>query len=53
MHAMGGQFELTVRFRVPKDVLVYSRDEVARWKTSPNHMIRRVLQEGRVLYGDE
>jgi hypothetical protein len=50
---MGGQFELTVRFRVPKDVLVYSRDEVERWKTSPNHMIRRVLQEGRVLYGDE
>jgi predicted nucleotidyltransferase len=38
------------RFRVPKDVLVYSRAEVERWTTSPNHVIRRALREGRVLY---
>lgn len=41
------------RFRVPKDVLVYSRAEVDHWKTSPNHVIRRAFHEGRVLYGHE
>jgi hypothetical protein len=38
---------------VPKDVLVYSRDEVERWKGSSNHVIRTALREGRVLYSDE
>ncbi|MFW6163012.1 MAG: nucleotidyltransferase domain-containing protein [Planctomycetota bacterium] len=37
-------------FRVPKDVLVYSSDEVARWADSLNHVIARAVREGRVLY---
>lgn len=40
-------------FRVPKDVLVYSRAEVERWKGSSNHVIRTALREGQVLYSDE
>ena len=40
-------------FRVPKDVLLYSRPEIEQWKSSPNHVIRRAYREGRVLYGHE
>jgi len=38
------------RFRVPKDLLVYSSDEVARWRRSAGHVIGRAFREGRVLY---
>jgi len=37
-------------FRVPKDILVYSSEEVARWRHSANHIISRCLREGRLLY---
>ena len=37
-------------FEVAKDVLVYSRDEVDRWKDAKNHVIARALREGLVLY---
>jgi predicted nucleotidyltransferase len=37
-------------FRVPKDILVYSKDEVAKWRGSVNHIIAGGLREGRVLY---
>ena len=35
---------------VPKDILVYSRDEVDRWRDSLNHVLARALREGKVLY---
>jgi uncharacterized protein len=35
---------------VPVDVLVYSADEVAEWKDSPNHVIGRSLREGVTVY---
>ena len=38
------------KFHVPKDVLVYSLDEVDRWRGSLNHVLARALREGRVLY---
>ena len=38
------------RFHVPKDLLVYSRDEVEYWRNSLNHVLARALREGRVLY---
>jgi hypothetical protein len=41
------------RFHVPKDVLLYSRPEIDRWMTAPNHVIRKAYREGRVLYGHE
>ena len=43
MRALGG-------FGVAKDVLVYSRDEVAYWRDSLNNVLARALREGRVLY---
>ena len=37
-------------FKVPVDILVYSRDEVERWRHSLNHVLARALREGKVLY---
>ena len=39
------------RFCIPVDILLYSRDEVERWRHSINHVIARALREGKVLYG--
>jgi len=35
-----------------KDLLLFSRDEVAGRRTAPNHVVARAYREGRVLYGD-
>ena len=37
-------------FRGPKDILVYSADEVERWRNSINHVVARILREGKLLY---
>ncbi|MBF0175156.1 MAG: nucleotidyltransferase domain-containing protein [Magnetococcales bacterium] len=37
-------------FRISKDILLYSRDEVARWRNSLNHVVGHALREGRSLY---
>ena len=37
-------------FGVAKDVLVYSIDEVERWRNSVNHVVFHALREGRDLY---
>ena len=37
-------------FRVPKDILVYSRDEFEKWEDSTNHVVAQVVREGRLLY---
>ena len=37
-------------FDVLTDLLVYSRDEVAYWRDSRNHVLARALREGKVLY---
>ena len=37
-------------FGVAKDVLVYSIDEVERWRNSINHVISHALREWRELY---
>jgi predicted nucleotidyltransferase len=38
------------RFPVPKDILLYSRDEVLKWGASINHVVARALREGAVVY---
>lgn len=38
-------------FPVAKDILVYSREEVERWRNARNHIVARALREGRILYG--
>ena len=37
-------------FRLPVDVLLYSRDEIDTWRQSPNHVIGRSLREGLTVY---
>ncbi len=37
-------------FRVPKDILVFSNEEVEYWHDSLNHVLARALREGRILY---
>ena len=37
-------------FRIPKDILVYSRDEFEKWETSINHVVAHAVSEGRLLY---
>jgi predicted nucleotidyltransferase len=43
-------WHLLKRFRIAKDILVYSIDEVNIWKTARNHIIARAMKEGKVLY---
>lgn len=38
------------RFKVPKDILLYSRDEVERLSASRTHLLARALDEGKVMY---
>lgn len=37
-------------FPFAKDILLYSRDEFDYWKDSPNHVVGRAQQEGKVLH---
>ncbi len=37
-------------FRVPKDILVFSLEEVEYWRDSLNNVLARALREGKVLY---
>ena len=50
LDAAGRLGQALSRFFVPKDILVYSRDEVSRWAGSRNHVIAHALREGKVLY---
>ena len=37
-------------FRVPKDILVYSRHECEKWQKSINHIIAHATREGKLVY---
>lgn len=37
-------------FRIPKDILVYSIEELNKWKHSINHVISYSLREGKLFY---
>ncbi|MBF0518473.1 MAG: nucleotidyltransferase domain-containing protein [Nitrospirae bacterium] len=43
-------WKLLGKFRIAKDILVYSTDEVNKWQTARNHIIHQALKKGRVLY---
>ena len=47
---MSKLWNLVARYRMPVDVLLYSRDEVERWRHSRNHVIGRATREGKALY---
>jgi uncharacterized protein len=35
---------------IPADILLFTCEEFKRWSQSPNHVIARCIEEGRVLY---
>ena len=49
-HEMARLWRALARFRVPKDILVFTEDEVAYWQDARNHVIARAVREGRLLY---
>jgi predicted nucleotidyltransferase len=38
------------KFDTAKDILVYAREEIERWKKSRNHVVAYALRTGRTLY---
>lgn len=46
----GRLYRRLASFRVAKDILVYTRGEVERWRTVPGHIVATSLSEGRRLY---
>jgi predicted nucleotidyltransferase len=38
------------KFPVPIDVLIFTPEEMDKWKDSTNHVIARSCREGRVVY---
>jgi len=49
-HEMARLWRLLARFAIPKDILIYSRDEVEHWRHTRNHIIARAFREGKILY---
>jgi len=47
---MARLWRLLAGFGVPKDILVYSSEEVERWRRSRSHVIGHALQEGKLLH---
>lgn len=47
---LGWLYQVLAETRVPKDLLLYSPEEIDHWKTSLNHVVGRAMREGRVLY---
>ncbi|MCX5674001.1 MAG: nucleotidyltransferase domain-containing protein [Planctomycetota bacterium] len=39
-----------IPFRAPVDILLYTQDEVGRYKTWANHVVAETFREGRLLY---
>ena len=37
-------------FMIAKDILVFSSDEIERWKGTKTHVIARAYREGKILY---
>jgi predicted nucleotidyltransferase len=43
-------WKLLGEFRIPKDILVYSVEEIKKWKTAKNHLIAHAIREGKIMY---
>jgi predicted nucleotidyltransferase len=37
-------------FRIPKDILVFSKVEFDYWKGAPNHVVAQAAKDGRLAY---
>ncbi|MCX9013646.1 MAG: nucleotidyltransferase domain-containing protein [Candidatus Methanoperedens sp.] len=38
-------------FRIPKDILVYTPQEVEKWKNASTAFVTSILKKGKVIYG--
>jgi predicted nucleotidyltransferase len=45
-------WDILSSYKVPKDILVYSPEEIKRWNSINSHVVTRALREGRLLYGN-
>ena len=43
-------WQALMQFEVPKDILLYSRDEVARKENDDLHVIGQAMRTGKILY---
>jgi hypothetical protein len=43
-------WRLLARYPISQDILIYTPEEVAEWRSSKNHVIARALREGKLLY---
>jgi predicted nucleotidyltransferase len=37
-------------YPIPMDFLIFTPEEIEKWKTSPNHVIAHAVKDGTVLY---
>lgn len=49
----GAIYRCIASFPVAKDILVYTRGEVERWREVTGHVVATSLSEGKRLYGQE
>lgn len=47
---MARLLRLLARFPVPQDILMFTPEEVERWRHAKNHVVARALREGKPLY---
>ena len=43
-------YDIAARFRVPVDILLYSREEMSRWQDTPGHIAGKAAREGSAIY---
>jgi len=52
IHKRSGEIRRALRdIRVPKDILVYTPEEVEQWANASSAFITTILRKGRVVYG--
>lgn len=47
---MARLWRLLAHFPVAQDILIFTSEEVERWRDTRNHVVARALREGEVLY---
>ncbi len=52
MHKRGLQIRKLLRdIRIPKDILVYTPQEVEKWKNASAAFVTSIIRKGKVIYG--
>ncbi len=49
-HITGRLYRRLAPYRIPKDILVYTRGEVEKWRHVPGHVVATSMTEGRRVY---